>query len=119
MTAEMINDTGSNTLNLFDHEARILALGIPVQVQLHQVFLETAGGCVRRNTTVVEIQIVGRNGAPLTEWMLEVAVPIYPPATRLPGESMRSQVSFATARCTHNQSLYVSRSETDVFVQVW
>ena len=61
MTAEMINDTGSNALNLFYHEARILALGIPVP--LHQVFLEAAGGCVRRNTMVVEIQIIGRNGA--------------------------------------------------------
>ena len=100
MTTEMVNDTGSNASNLFYHVARILALGIPVP--LRQVFLEAAGGCVRRNTTVVEIHIVGRNGAPLTEWMLEVAVLIYPPATHLFGESMRSRLYFATAP-THTQ----------------
>lgn len=77
MTAQMINDTGSNALNLFYHEARILALGIPVP--LHQVFLETTEDA-RRNTTVVEVQITGRNGAPLTEWMLEIAALIHPPA---------------------------------------
>lgn len=41
----------------------------------------------------------------VTEWMLEVAVLIYPPATRLSGESMRCRLYFATASRTHNQSL--------------
>lgn len=110
----MINDTGSNALNLFYHEAYTLASGVPVP--LHQVFVGTADGVVRRNTTAFEIQIIGRNGAPLTEWMLEIAALIHPPGERLSGESMRSRLYFATAPRTYHQSLYVSLTKTGLML---
>lgn len=93
----MIDDTGSNTFNLYYSEATNLGYHV---------------SCDPTYTIIVEIQVIGRNEAPLTHWMAEIAALINPPGERLSGQAIRSQLYFATAPRTHHQSLYVSRTMT-------
>ena len=107
----MIDDTGSNTFNLYYSEATNLGYHVSCDPTF-QTLIGTAGAPIQRDTIIVEIQAIGRNEAPLTHWMAEIAALINPPGERLSGQAIRSQLYFATAPRTHHQSLYVSRTKT-------
>lgn len=102
LTTSMIDDTGSNTFNLYYSEA--ITLGYHVSCDpTFQTLIGTAGAPIQRDTIIVEIQVIGRNEAPLTHWMAEIAALINPPGERLSGQAIRSQLYFVTAPRTHHQ----------------
>ncbi|EGD97710.1 hypothetical protein TESG_05111 [Trichophyton tonsurans CBS 112818] len=114
----LLNDTGSNTLTVFDTD--ITALGIPPTYMGYgaDVLITTAGGTLRRRQISVEIQLLDSQGNAVSDWILEAGIvtPATAGATRLSGDGIRQSLYFATA--PGNQHLYVAEKKNGIITQL-
>ncbi|EGD85244.1 hypothetical protein H112_08975 [Trichophyton rubrum D6] len=113
----LLNDTGSNTMTVFDTD--ITALGIPPTYMGYgaDVLITTAGGTLRRRQISVEIQLLDLQGNAVSDWILEAGIvtPATAGVTRLSGNGIRQSLYFATA--PGNQHLYVAEKKNSIIKQ--
>ncbi|OJD26154.1 hypothetical protein ACJ73_02464 [Blastomyces percursus] len=104
----MLNDTGSNTMTVFDTDLTALAIPPTYRGLGPEVPITTAGGTVTRKQIIIEVQLVDFQGNPVSEWIREggIVAPADPGASRLSGDGIRQSLYFATA--PGNQYLYVA-----------
>ncbi|OAL75712.1 hypothetical protein A7D00_1312 [Trichophyton violaceum] len=114
----LLNDTGSNTMTVFDTD--ITALGIPPTYMGYgaDVLITTAGGTLRRRQISVEIQLLDLQGNAVSDWILEAGIvtPATAGVTRLSGNGIRQSLYFATA--PGNQHLYVAEKKNGIIKQL-
>ncbi|WEW56265.1 hypothetical protein PRK78_001707 [Emydomyces testavorans] len=114
----MLNDTGSNTMTIFDTD--LTALSIPPTYRGFGVNIPvaTAVGIVLRQQISVEIQMLDSKGDPVSDWILERAIvtPAATGAARLSGDGIRQRLYFATA--PGNQHLYVAEKKNGIVEQL-
>ncbi|KAK2795550.1 hypothetical protein FQN50_009734 [Emmonsiellopsis sp. PD_5] len=114
----MLNDTGSNTMTVFDTDLTALAIPSTYLGLGPEIPITTAGGTVMRRQITVEVQLVDFQGNPVSEWIQEVGVvaPADPGALRLSGDGIRKSLYFATA--PGNQHLYVAAKKQGIVDQL-
>ncbi|OJD27481.1 hypothetical protein ACJ73_01120 [Blastomyces percursus] len=114
----MLNDTGSNTLTIFDTD--LLALAIPSTYMGFgaNVPITTAAGIIWRQQITVEIQLLDSQGNAVSDWILEqgIVTPAATGAGRLSGDGIRQSLYFATA--PGNQHLYVAGKRNGIIEQL-
>ncbi|KMP03836.1 hypothetical protein CIRG_03528 [Coccidioides immitis RMSCC 2394] len=114
----MLNDTGSNTLTVFN--TALLALAIPPDYLGFgaNIPITTAGGMVRRQQITVEIQLLDSQGNAVSDWVLKqgIVTPATTGACRLSGNGIRQSLYFATA--PGNQHLYVAEKKNGIVEQL-
>ncbi|OAX79324.1 hypothetical protein ACJ72_06359 [Emergomyces africanus] len=95
----MLNDTGSNTLTVFDTDIAALAIRLTYMGYGADVPIMTAGGTVTRRQISVEIQLLDSQGNAVSDWILEegIITPSASGVTRLSGDGIRQSLYFATA----------------------
>lgn len=80
--------------------------------------LETANGTISRQSIMIEVKLMCRNGTAFSEWILECGVitPVAECATALSGQSIRGKLYFATA--SGNNVLYVAERKSGITFQL-
>ncbi|KGY15551.1 hypothetical protein PABG_11544 [Paracoccidioides brasiliensis Pb03] len=114
----MLNDTGSNTLTVFDTDLAALAIPLTYMGFGARVPIITAGGMVRRQQITVEIQLLDSQGNAVSDWILEegIVTPAAAGVGRLSGDGIRQSLYFATA--PGNQHLYVAEKKNGIIEQL-
>lgn len=114
----MLNDTGSNTLTVFDTDIAALAIPPIYPGFGANVPITTASGTVRRQQITVEVQLLDSQGNAVSDWILEegIVTPAAVGATRLSGDGIRQSLYFATA--PGNRHLYVAEKKNGIIEQL-
>lgn len=95
LQTSMLNDTGSNTLDLFAHEAQFLGYN-PHFHATRPVRVHTSNGYVDRTAILLEFRVLRYDGQALTGWFVEDAaiVPFTGTEVRLSRDGVRRELFF-------------------------
>ena len=115
----ILNDTGSNTLTVFDTD--LVALGAHLTLYFGYgplIPISTANGTVMRQKIWVETKLVHQDGREFSNWILEdgIIMPQTDDALRLSGRGIRKELYFATA--PGNGYLYVAEAKNGIVTQL-
>jgi hypothetical protein len=115
------NNTGSSLQTLFERDLEDLQYDPQTYMSnLAIMNVATPGGSILRQPIIIEVQLVCRDGSPLSHWIEEVGIitPVQPGTIqyRLSGASMRKFLYFATA--SGNMELYVAEKKNGVISQL-
>jgi hypothetical protein len=111
MVVQALNDTGSDIMTLFYHEA--INMGWQPNVfPSTPVQITSANGSALLESIEVLAQVCDYNGSPLTDWFPEPVVLRHSTGVeaRLSGSNVRNQLYIGTA--PRLQNLYVARTKT-------
>jgi hypothetical protein len=109
----VLNDTGSNLLNVWDNHAASMGIDKPTYTQYRApVAVDTAAGTTYRTKTKVQICVMDLTQVPLSDWFEEDCVVVPQTSPLLSGQNMRNELYFATAK--GNRELFVGKTKNSI-----